>query len=84
MYTKVRDLLAMGKENNACILAFDCADLNMIRAVCSGAQKARKPVIIMLHPTATLKNILPFRLFSQAAKYYAAERSMLLQDRSMA
>ncbi len=71
MYTRVRDLLALGKKNNACILAFDCADVNMIRSVCYGAQKARKPVIMMLHPTATLKNILPFSVFAHTAKYYA-------------
>ena len=71
MYTKVRDLLAMGKEYNACILAFDCADVNMIRSVCMGAEKAKKPVIIMLHPSPTYKNILPFGVFAQTTKYFA-------------
>ena len=71
MYTKVRDLLALGKENNACILAFDCADVNMIRSVCMGAEKAKKPVIIMLHPSPTYKNILPFGVFAQTTKYFA-------------
>ena len=71
MYTKVRDLLAMGKKNNACILAFDCADVNMIRSVCMGAEKAKKPVIIMLHPSPTYKSILPFGVFAQTTKYFA-------------
>ena len=69
MYTKVRDLLAMGKQSNACILAFDCADVNMIKSVCYGAEKANKPVIVMLYPG--MKNILPFKVFATAAKYYA-------------
>ena len=59
MYTKVRDLLAMGKE------------YNMIRSVCMGAEKAKKPVIIMLHPSPTYKNILPFGVFAQTTKYFA-------------
>ena len=71
MYTKVRDLLAMGKEYNACILAFDCADVNMIRSVCMGAEKAKKPVIIMLHPSPIYKSILPFGVFAQTTKYFA-------------
>lgn len=74
MYTKVRDLLAMGQKNNACILAFDCADVNMIRAVCLGAEKAKKPAIVMLYPS--YKNILPYKVFAQAAKYFAYEVSV--------
>ena len=69
MYTKVRDLLAMGKKNNACILAFDCVDVNMIKSVCYGAEKAKKPVIVMLFPG--MKNVLPFGVFAAVAKYYA-------------
>ena len=76
MYTRVRDLLKMGKDNNACILAFDCADVNMIRSVCMGAEKARKPVIMMLHPSPTYKNILPFGVFAQTAKYFAERVSV--------
>ena len=74
MYTKVRDLLAMGKENNACILAFDCADVNMIKGVCYGAEKARKPVILMHHPS--FNNVLPYKLFAEATKYYADKVSV--------
>lgn len=66
----------MGKDNNACILAFDCADVNMIRSVCMGAEKARKPVIMMLHPSPTYKNILPFGVFAQTAKYFAERVSV--------
>jgi len=74
MYTKVRDLLAMGKKNNACILAFDCGDVNMIKAVCYGAEKAKKPVIIMQYPS--YKNVLPYKVFAETAKYYADQVSV--------
>ena len=46
-YVKVKELLAMGKKNNACVLAFDAADVNMIKSVIKGAETAGRPVIVM-------------------------------------
>ena len=37
-FVRVKDLLEMGKKNNACVLAFDAADGNMIKSVIKGAK----------------------------------------------
>lgn len=73
-FVKVRDLLAMGKKNNACILAFDAADVNMISSVVKGAEIAKKPVMIMLYPG--MRNILPFNVFVEVTRYYAERASV--------
>lgn len=39
-FVRVKDLLEMGKKNNACVLAFDAADGNMIKSVIKGAEAA--------------------------------------------
>lgn len=62
-YVKVKELLAMGKKNNACVLAFDAADVNMIKSVIKGAETAGRPVIVMLYPG--MRNIMPFGVFAE-------------------
>ena len=56
-FVRVKDLLEMGKKNNACVLAFDAADGNMIKSVIKGAEAAGKPVMVMLYPG--MRNIMP-------------------------
>lgn len=73
-FVRVSELLQMGKENNACVLAFDAADLNMIKGVIYGAEKAQKPVMVMLYPG--MKNVTPFGVFAETVKYYANKVSV--------
>jgi ketose-bisphosphate aldolases len=68
-YEKVRDLLEIGKQHNASILAFDALNVDTIAAVVQGAEIANKPVIVMLYPG--MRNIMPFGVFAETAKYYA-------------
>ena len=73
-YVKVKELLAMGKKNNACVLAFDAADVNMIKSVIKGAETAGRPVIVMLYPG--MRNIMPFGVFAEVTRYYAERASV--------
>lgn len=65
-FVRVKDLLEMGKKNNACVLAFDAADGNMIKSVIKGAEAAGKPVMVMLYPG--MRNIMPFGVFAETTK----------------
>ena len=73
-YVKVKELLAMGKKNHACVLAFDAADVNMIKSVIKGAETAGRPVIVMLYPG--MRNIMPFGVFAEVTRYYAERASV--------
>ena len=73
-YVKVKELLAMGKKNHACVLAFDAADVNMIKYVIKGAETAGRPVIVMLYPG--MRNIMPFGVFAEVTRYYAERASV--------
>ena len=73
-FVRVKDLLEMGKKNNACVLAFDAADGNMIKSVIKGAEAAGKPVMVMLYPG--MRNIMPFGVFAETTKYYAERASV--------
>ncbi len=73
-YVKVKELLEMGKKNHACVLAFDAADVNMIKSVIKGAETAGRPVIVMLYPG--MRNIMPFGVFAEVTRYYAERASV--------
>ena len=80
-FVRVKDLLEMGKKNNACVLAFDAADGNMIKSVIKGAEAAGKPVMVMLYPG--MRNIMPFGVFAETTKYYAEREMFFTVDSSM-
>ena len=73
-FVRVKELLEIGKKNNACVLAFDAADGNMIKSVIKGAEAAGKPVMVMLYPG--MRNIMPFGVFAETTKYYAERASV--------
>lgn len=67
---KVRDLLADAQKQNTSVLAFDAFDYNTIFACIQGAEKAGKPVILMLYPT--MRGLISFGAFAGIARDLAA------------
>lgn len=63
---KVRDILTEAQKNHTAVIAFDACSYNMIYACIMGAQKALKPVIVMLYPT--MRNLYSFGAFAAAVK----------------
>lgn len=68
---RVRDILALGKSYNTAIYAFDATDLDTVYATIQGAERAGKPVIVMLYPT--MSAVCPLRVFAEMVKTYARE-----------
>ena len=58
---KVRELLEAAQKANTSIVAFDANDINMIYACIKGAERARRPVIVMLYPSA--RDMIDFKSF---------------------
>ena len=68
---KVRDILAVADKNNTSVYAFDAMDADTIYAVIYGAERAGKPVIVMLYPAG--KNGADMRIFAETVKAFARD-----------
>lgn len=68
-FEHVRDILALEIEYNAAIYAFDAMDIDTVYASIKGAERAGKPVIVMLYPT--MNSICPLKVFAELVKTYA-------------
>lgn len=71
---KVRDLLNDAQKANTSIIAFDANDINTIYACIKGAEKARRPVIVMLYPAS--RGMMDFRSFTATVKEMAEKASV--------
>lgn len=71
---KVRDLLDAAQKANTSIVAFDANDINTIYACIKGAEKARRPVIVMLYPAS--RGMMDFRSFTATVKEMAEKASV--------
>ncbi len=63
---KVRDILKLADAQKTSVYAFDALDLNTIEAVVQGAERAQKPVIVMLYPA--MSAVCPPRIFAETVK----------------
>lgn len=63
---QVHDLLGTAEKANTSVIAFDAYDHTTICAVIRGAEKAKRPVIAMLHPSC--RSLISFRLFVETVK----------------
>lgn len=63
---KVRDILKLADACNTSVYAFDAFDLNTIDAVIQGAERAKKPVIVMLYPA--MHAVCPLHIFAEMVK----------------
>ena len=68
---RVRDILALGVKYNTAIYAFDAMDLDTVYATIHGAERAGKPVIVMLYPT--MNAVCPLRVFAEMVKTCARD-----------
>lgn len=68
---RVRDILALGVKYNTAIYAFDALDLDTIYAAIHGAERAGKPVIVMLYPT--MHAVCPLHVFAEMVKTLARD-----------
>ena len=71
---KVRDILKAAQQANTAVIAFDALDCNTISACIRGAERARRPVIVMLYPN--MRSMMPFAAFAQAVKSMARNASV--------
>ena len=71
---KVRDILKAAQQANTAVIAFDALDCNTISACIRGAERARRPVIVMLYPN--MRSMMPFAAFAQAVKSMARSASV--------
>jgi len=71
---KVRDMLAAAQKANTSIVAFDAMDYETIYACIKGAEKARRPVIMMLYPAA--RSSIDFHSFVGVVKGIAREATV--------
>lgn len=70
----VHTLLRMADGRRTAVLAFICLDYNMVYSVIRGAEKTRRPVIIMLLPEhATIYGTTGFKAFAAMVKAMAEE-----------
>ncbi|MDR0655136.1 MAG: class II fructose-bisphosphate aldolase [Treponema sp.] len=67
---KVRELLDAADKANSSIIAFDAGDYNMIQALVTAADEAKKPLIIMLYPL--MRDIFSFGAFAATVKNLAS------------
>ena len=71
---KVRELLRAADRANTSVIAFDANDYTTIYSVIKGAEKSRRPVIVMLYPDC--RNMISFRLFVEMVKDLAEHASV--------
>ncbi len=71
---KVRDLLNDAQKANTSIIAFDANDINTIYACVKGAEKARRPVILMLYPAS--RDMMDFASFAATVKEMAQKATV--------
>lgn len=70
----VKNLLKLADQANTAVIAFECSDYNMAYAACAAADRAGKPVILMLDPfTCYEKNVSDPKAFAGA--FEAAARA---------
>lgn len=73
MLEKVSNILKMADESNTSVISFICSDYNMAYSVIATAEKANKPVLVMLLPEhVEMNNTTNVSGFAQMVKELAA------------
>lgn len=74
MYTNVKDIVKMAKENNTAVIAFICMDYVMARSVVYAAEATNTPAIVMLFPEhVTIQHTTGFEKYAAMVKELANE-----------
>ncbi len=74
MYTHIKDILKLAKEQNTSVIAFICSDYIMARTVVYAAEKTNTPAVIMLYPEhVTVQKTTGLKAYAEAAKELANE-----------
>lgn len=66
---RVRDILKLADGHQTAVYAFDALDLNTIAAAVEGAERARRPVIVMLYPP--MAKACPLTVFAEMVRQCA-------------
>lgn len=70
----VKNLLDAAQKANTSVIAFDAIDYDTIYACIKGAEKARRPVILMLYPA--MNKIISFRAYTELVHALARDASV--------
>lgn len=70
---KAIDIIKMADKANTSVIAFNCADYNMVHSVAVAAEKTKTPVICMLHPDHhRIERWITPEAFAKIVKYEAS------------